>query len=431
MTDMAVLRVTEDGWHMLDPQTGWQTLEASPRLSMATVVVLDFETSVTDVWRFDGKVEHARALIEKRVRTEGLVDGLAHVVVHRLQRYAGGFQAYFSAFSLEQWQQVSAWAQAQQDHCLLVHAAAVLCADLPAGQGRVLLSGRGMSVFLNGRSGMLYASVRSMDGDVMRLPGLARTLGLQVLPSVDLLQVDQVGVGTGAVDREVPMHDVMEAFSASSGLRARWLTPETAGVTGGQQTVLPSLAVRAVDHHVLNPGLARMAWLAESWLGRLTVLVALIAVGLVGVGGYAHTQTRQLVAKDAAVQNELSALEKRVQKVGQLAPEPALLTVAEFARKLDEGVRQDPLHLLADLRKLTPPSIRIQQVKLSAVGQQGKVFQINGWAEIGESTAVVHWVSSMGRVGWRFKAVDPVEGMAGAFAYEVLWSKTGAGKDNT
>jgi Tfp pilus assembly protein PilN len=214
-------------------------------------------------------------------------------------------------------------------------------------------------------------------------------------------------------------------------LHTRWLGAKGAAADDTGQAVLPVLAARAVEAHTLTPGLARMAWKAESWLGRLTVAVAACAVSLMGASVYADAQTQKLTTQVAAVRAEQSALEERMQRVSQVSVEPALLNIADFARKLGDGVRYDPLRLLGDLRRLTPGGIRIQLVKLTPSAQHGKVFLIHGWADVADSSAVVGWVSAMTQAGWRFKAVDPADGAAGTFAYEVVRADAAPGKDRT
>ena len=67
-----VYRVASSGWlhchgHQVEEVPAW------PRLTHSALVVLDMDDVYTDVWRFEGKTEYAAALVEKRVRTQGLV----------------------------------------------------------------------------------------------------------------------------------------------------------------------------------------------------------------------------------------------------------------------------------------------------------------------------------------------------------------------
>jgi len=158
-----VYRVSSTGWvhcHGNDAQD----VPAWPTLQHSDLVVLDLDDIFTDVWRFEGKSEYAAALIEKRARTQGLVEGAAHIVMHRLLKVPGGFLAFFSAIPLELWQRCTQWAREQGDHCLLLTAAGLLSHGVGTDGGRILLSQRRLMYFAQTEEGLSFGSMQALGG---------------------------------------------------------------------------------------------------------------------------------------------------------------------------------------------------------------------------------------------------------------------------
>lgn len=424
MKQALVLHVTDEGWRALPPGAPWFELSPWSRLEQPAVVVLDLEQSHTDVWRFEGKPEYAAALIEKRVRTEGLVDGAAHIVLHKVQAFPGGFQAFFSAMPLDVWQQASSWAAAQQDHCVLLHAAALLADGLPNGGARALVGVRGWSALVQAPSGLAYYTARVVgraSADDAYL-GAARLLASQwgTLGS----GVDRMQVGVLGLDDSVQPAALVQALAQASGLAARAdrvdVFQPAAAAQAVWQSSMPTLALSASRRHVLNPGLAKLAWQAESWVGRLTVVVAVVAATLMGAAWYAQVQTQELRAQSLRWSQDTMQVEQRLSQLGQTTPTPVLVETAEFARKLDEGRALDPMRLLSDLQRLTTPEVRVQRLRLEPLANgQGKAFRVEGQAALTDSSAVMRWVLAMEKGGWRLRAIDPSDAAPGAWAYEV------------
>lgn len=424
MKQALVLHVTDEGWRALPPGRPWFELSPWSRLDQPAVVVLDLEQSHTDVWRFEGKPEYAAALIEKRVRTEGLVDGSAHVVVHKVQAFPSGFQAFFSAMPLDVWQQASTWAAAQQDHCVLLHAAALLADGLPANGARALVGVRGWSALVQAPSGLAYFTARVVarsSGDDAYL-GAARLLAAQWAGLGS--GVERVQVGVLGLEHAVAADALTNALAQATGVAARtdhievFQAAQTA--QAAWQSSLPALALSATRKHVLNPGLAKLAWQAESWVGRMTVVVALVAATLMGAAWYAQLQTQELRAQSLRWSQETAQVEQRLAQLGQTEPSPVLVETAEFARKLDEGRLLDPMRLLSDLQRLTSPEVRVQRLRLQPLANgEGKAFRVEGQADLADSAAVMRWVRAMEQAGWRLRAIDPTDTVPGAWAYEV------------
>ena len=152
------LLMHQDGRWLAFDGGGVAALEARPRVEHASIVLTDFDGAVSDVTSFEGSPSHAVALIERRLRSDGLIDGDAKVLVHQVRTVGNGYQALYTAVPLDRWQQLFAWADQQNDHCLLVPVVALLWKRLRPGQGVVLHSGRKLVFLASLRSGPVYAS---------------------------------------------------------------------------------------------------------------------------------------------------------------------------------------------------------------------------------------------------------------------------------
>jgi len=133
-------------------------LDSRPRIDRPTIVVTDFDGAVSDVTSFEGSPSHAVALIERKLRADGLIDGDSKVLIHQLRTVGNGYQALFTAVPLDRWQPQFAWADGQEDHCLLVPTIALLWKRLKPGRGVVLHSGRKVVFLAALRSSVVHAS---------------------------------------------------------------------------------------------------------------------------------------------------------------------------------------------------------------------------------------------------------------------------------
>lgn len=414
-------RAATSGWthchaQLMHPVAAW------PQLKHNAFVVLDFNDIVTEVWRFEGKADYAAALIEKKVRTEGLVEGAAHIVLHRLNKVPGGFQVYFSALSLELWQQCMEWAKAQSHHCLVMTAAGLLCHGIASGQARVLLSQRRLMCFGQTDEGMVFGTTQALGNDPAGLAHAAQVLVnnqagmLRRIGSANLRWVTLWSSQTG--DAEVCLAVLQRALERELVIESEM---ELRGEEGVILTAMPKLARAAAMQHVLNPPTDRIAWKAEKWVAPVTVVTACAAVALMGSSLVITRQAKQQRAANQQQYAQLQELRARVDSIATLEAPKKLLPAAAFARALDQGARYDPVAFLALLKTSTGMEVQIQRVRLSKpIAAGSPAFRVDGIAPSGTAVPMTHWISAMMAAGWRLKALDPAERRAGAFSYEVV-----------
>lgn len=416
-----VYRVANAGWvHCHGHQA--QDVPAWPRLTHSALAVLDLDDVFTDVWRFEGKSEYATALIEKRVRTQGLVEGSAHIIMHRLVKVPGGFQAFFSAVSLDLWQRSSQWAQEQGDHCLVMTTGGLLCHGVDVGQARLLLSQRRLMCFAQSEEGMVFASTQALGSGQSAMTSSAQVLMANQSALLSRLGPDAVEWGalwsTQPADGEICVSALQGVLG---GPPVVMQAAELALAGERVQTVLPTLARAAAGRHALNPLSERVAWRAERWVASLTALTAVAGVALALLGLATGQQADAQRQESQSQRTQFAQMQQRIQAVSSVQAPQTLLPVADFSRMLDEGARYDPMAFLAVLKSSTGPTMRIVRVKLEPPTQgRGRAFRVDGVVAMGASASVTRWVSQMAAAGWTLKAVDPAESVPGAFSYELV-----------
>ncbi|PJI97095.1 hypothetical protein CLU85_1863 [Acidovorax sp. 69] len=418
-----VYRVASAGWlHCHDHQV--EEVPAWPTLTHSALVVLDLDDIFTDVWRFEGKPEYAAALIEKRVRTQGLVEGAAHIVVHRLLKLPGGFQVFFSAISLELWQRCTQWAHEQADHCLVMVTAGLLCHGVASGNARLMLSQRRLMCFIQSEEGMVFGSTQALGSGLSAMASAAQVVTANHGALLARLGPEAVEWGTLWSTQSVDSETCLAAVQRVAGGAPIVLSAKDLGFAGERvQSVLPVLAREAAGRHALNPLLERVAWRAERWVSPITVVTALVGLVMAIVGVLVGQMADQQRAEGQNQRAELMALQDRIEAVSTVEAPQKLLPVAEFSRALDDGARHDPVAFMALLKASAGKDILIQRVRLeaAAVGQaRSRAFRVDGVLAPGASAAVTQWVSQMVAAGWTLKAVDPTYTIPGAFSYELV-----------
>ncbi len=416
-----VYRVSSAGWvhcHGNDAQD----VPAWPTLQHSALVVLDLDDIFTDVWRFEGKSEYAAALIEKRARTQGLVEGAAHIVMHRLLKVPGGFQAFFSAIPLELWQRCTQWAREQGDHCLLLTAAGLLSHGVGTDGGRILLSQRRLMYFAQTEEGLSFGSMQALGGRESAMADAAQALLGRQQGLWTRLGADAVEYGVlwsvQPEDVEASLHAIQAVLgNAPVVLFAAELDAAGARVL----TALPKLAHEGAGRHALNPLGERIAWRAERWVAPVTVVTALAGLVLIAAGALITQQTDGYRSAGQGERAQLETLQSRIQAVSAVETPRKLLPATELARQLDQGIRYNPMTFLLDLKEATGKDMRIQRVRLETEAQnRTRTFRVDGLAASGASYAVMRWVSHMTAAGWTLKALDPVGAAPGAFSYQLI-----------
>lgn len=400
-------------------------VEAYPRLARPAWVIEDFGNAPAGQIRLPGKIAHAPALIERKVRNDGLVDGESRVLVHRQRKEIAGMQALYTAVPLTQWQQVSAWAATQKDHCLVLPLAALAAAGLQRGEGRVLRHGRQMIFFADTHEGYIYAAVTAYGDSLDDLIIAARSLGDQAHRDC--------GHGRGVSISWCPLScvqleneaEIILAFRAEDDCPVE-LCPLAPLEVDGHDThsALPFLLERCSPSMCANPLPEKIAASAERLLPLSLAIASVMALGLFFLGGYAILQAGHETNNLSQLQQTIQQREASSRQLSlQTAPAeyPDYLHFVETLGAMDAAY--NPARILSILKRASGNDARILRVRLDKKeGSKQPSLVVDGVLRAGvEPTALARFLFSLKTAGYTVTALDPAEGIqSGGFTYRLL-----------
>ncbi len=113
-----------------------------------TLFVINTSGSISGIFNFEGDSEHAKVLIERRLRTNGAIDDEAKIVVHETLEATGSYQALFTAIPIVEWVRIMSWAEVQKNHCMVVTLMDCLKNELKKPGEAIIYKGEKELVFL-------------------------------------------------------------------------------------------------------------------------------------------------------------------------------------------------------------------------------------------------------------------------------------------
>ncbi len=110
-------------------------------LDGTNVILTDFNDAVFGLETVSGPVEHSAALIEKRLRDIGLLDGPSKIIVHNTRKIGDTATVLFTAIPAESYADYFELVNRQTDHCLVVPVLSVLAKQIDPTQaeGQVIV----------------------------------------------------------------------------------------------------------------------------------------------------------------------------------------------------------------------------------------------------------------------------------------------------
>ncbi len=425
-----------------------QVISAFPKCSNAISVIETFGDSPSGVMRLQGKTAHAEALVERKIRAEGLVDGESRVLIHQQRTVAGAMEVLFTAVPLSIWQTVSGWTAQQRDHCVLLPLAALACAGIKEGQGRVIRYGANLVYFANTPDGFLYASVTAYsdaEEDVEiavrslaeQAAGNARGTGTRAFSgSAEKSKAESVKVfwcplyADGEEDKRMQQLFVQIAKCDLEDCSQGALNQiDLEGNLVNEQrlkTALPHLLKRASLSTSANTGSQRVAAFAEAWAPLSTVLVGACAVALFAYGGFNHTIGSKM-NDDAQAQNAKSAKSEELVRQLDAKQAPADYEgVQKFISSLQAGVSgYNPAAVLADIRQAAGREVRILRVRLDIPQNNGQnkplsmVFD-GALRPSVDGAAITSFLLALRGAGYVVTSMEPADGgQSGNFTYRL------------
>jgi hypothetical protein len=359
-----------------------------------------------------------------------VIDGLAHILAHRVNTVSGGLQTFHTVVPLEFWQQLQQWAAQQRDHCLVFSLGGLLQADVGAGRARVLRLGRTLHFFGRPNAGFFYASASAIGSTDAHLFAAIRVLAASARVEID--RGIEGPVEWGSVLSTDPQQDArLIAHWGAEGLVPAIEMPTALWRDGAGESasVLPGLVQRAGVRAAVNPPLAQLAWASEALVAGVTVATAVIAFGLLGLGFFVRDQASDQRAAAAESVRLAKPLEARVTAANELQAPVSFGPMAEFARKLGDGMRYDPVPMLGLLRRAAGGDMRIQRLRLETGFAKDRAFLIDGVSDVGGVAGVSSLLSRLRDAGWNAQAVNSQDVAPGAFAYRLTAAPSSAARN--
>lgn len=411
----AVVLHVEDGWFAFED--GRLTpLPAYPVLSAPTLVVSDFPGASSDVLALDEKPAFAAAVIERRLRREGQVDGECKVLIHQQVAIGEGFQALYTAVPIEQWQRLLNWSRQQAEACLIVPLASLLWRKLGNGQGLVLHSGRRLIFCAREQNRLLYATTVVFSDRQQDCLDAVNTLASRVAEqrgaASKALSIGWCALQEQAADEEAQL---AAQFAARSGAG---VVVEPVQVGAPQR--LTQLLGKASVRDAINPLAARLGFVAQQALPGLTAVSAALSLGLVLLGGYWWAQAAEA---DRQARDYQARAEQLLASATQLhaahAPSAEVEPVRQLVARL-HGVQAmaDP-HGELQLIRQAAANVRILRLR-SGQEPAGVYLRVEGVAPGGDAQ-LSGFLQGLRQAGYAVTAIDSADNSqpAGFFSYQL------------
>lgn len=115
----------DNQWYLMQGKQ-LNTIDKPNILNGSNVILTDFNDAVFGVETVTGPVEHSAALIEKRLRDIGLLDGPSKIIVHDARKAGDTVTVLYTAISAEGYAEYFELINKQKDHCVIVPLLSVL-----------------------------------------------------------------------------------------------------------------------------------------------------------------------------------------------------------------------------------------------------------------------------------------------------------------
>jgi len=437
MKDAATYLHLGDEWHIVDAAgVGLKPAKAYPNIDQPVWVIDSFSNASVGVARLQGKAVHAPALIERKVRSEGLVDGESRVLIHRQIKEADGLQVLYTAVPLESWQQVMGWAGKQKDHCLVLPLAALASAGVAKGEGRVLRLGRQLIYFAYRENGFVQAMVTAYSETIDDLLIATRSLAEQACKGCGghRVRVTWYSLSARQDEEEQLLRCLGERIDCSVAL-----SPMMPLAVDGEQrySALPYLLQQRRIMQAINPVQERLAAGAEQLLPMGMVAATVIALGLVTLGTFAHWQAHSESESTEHLLREASQREQTAQAVAARTLPAGYVETQAFIDGLHaQDVAYNPAHILAILRTAAGSEVRILRARWAPAEVKPALqpnlpgaqpiqipagVVIDGLLREGvEPAALTRFLLKLREFGYAATPLDPADGgQNGGFSYRL------------
>ncbi len=406
----------------------WEASAAQPPLLPQSRILTDFDNAPSGVMAVDSQPDFAAAVIEKHLRSEGLIDGEAHVLAHRILAAGGGSRAYYTAVPVAAWQDSFTWLQQQPSVGLLFSIDAGMLALAQRHDAVLCRNGRQFRFLLSQPGALVYLSTTAFSDDPddidTALLNLVDQVRTQWLPRHEKMALYWCDLLAPDLDDSARLHAIVHRrlnVKVESAPVARF-----AAESGALRTAAHAMAQALSWRAAVNPWIDRIAAAAERFSLPIAGITATCGIGFMLVAAAWVMQTLQLQAQEGRMREEVATITSRNAGL-DVAPAALLARQAETLGFLDAlagaAASPDLLGFLDTVRKASDQRVRVMRVRLlSAEGPQGG-FRVDGVpiSNAGSERALSGFLAALRAQGYQVKAEDPgyQTQQPGFFSYSV------------
>ena len=345
-------------------------------LRSVDAVITDFEGAPVDQQTLDVKAEFAPAVIEKKLRMDGALDGAAHILVHASSSHAGGTRLLYTGVPVEHWQRLNQW-QSQQDRAAPIFGLPDLMLAQTRGDGMVAMrAGRSLMLLQRQAGRLRFHGIRSLsesaDDIAVAIRGLISELGFQDggerKEKLPCLAFDLYRRGL-----ETPWELLADQLDLElenlPSAPIEWPDSSSDAADPSGWTALPSLAEPSVLKS-LSPTGDKMLACMTRYQNPLAAAVFLIAIVLLMGSGYLKLQGEREEQILAGLEQEL---EQTRASLKELPSAEEIMRSGELELGLLESLsgsvgKLGMQRVLMDIRDSLEPGIRILRVSADQGG---------------------------------------------------------------
>lgn len=414
----------DNRWLMLDGGA-LRELGAFPEPAAPAVVISDFGAAHSGALALEGQPAAAEALIEKRLRTEGIVDGENKVLLcHRLA-LGRGFKALYTAVPMNEWQRLLAWSERQPDHCLVLPLLAVMRRLGSEKQAVAIRHGLLFRYVHCGRDSIIHAETRAYSESAEDLQAAAAALGRHVSDAMHTSGEIPETLWLSTLCRDESAEAALVAsFALSAGAGAHLAALHALSSDNGKLlSALPTMAAAARVSDSTSLFVPRLLAHAEQLLPWASAAALVAGAILLASGIGTHLQARSASAQAESLLAQEAALVLRAEQVERqlltLGPQPQ--GDLQFLERLSRTRQQeDVVALLRDLSAAAGSGVRILRVRFD---DPSSGIVLEGATDNGMrgGDQLARFVSRLRQGGFEVQALDPASGSqaSGVFSYRL------------
>lgn len=402
----------------------WEVISALPKLAPNTRILSDFDNSPFGVMPVDTRPDFAAAVIEKTLRSEGLIDSEVHMLSHRLFAVGGGTRVLFTAIPLTQWQATFSWLATHTDISLLYSVDTAMLALAQKHDAVICRIGRQFRLLVSTPTTLISISVNAFSDDADDLETAIQNLTdqarMQWQPRNDKMSIfwcDLLAPGKS------PDVELLKSVAKRLGVKIE--TAATTSFQNGDQlvhTCAEEMLSAMTWRSALNPTFEKIASFTDRYSLPIAGLTAACGIGLLAISAYWLVENKGMENRQNEIQNKISTIDARIGNM-DVSPETLLLPYNSSITFLDKlhsaSLSPDALEFFDDLREASKERVRIMRVRFDA--KDGS-FRVDGVPYNSSSErAISGFLGALQLNGYRVRSEDPgVQGQqAGFFSYSV------------